>query len=557
MERTVVTLLKDGDRVRGRVRLRPRARPLHACSTPRRWCWPPAASAAPSRSPATAGSTPATATRWPTTPAPTLHGHGVRAVPSHRHGLAAQRARHPRHRRRARRGRRAAQQRRPAASCSTTSRRTTSSQTADNEEEGWRYTQGDKNARRPPELLTRDHVARCIIREVKAGRGSPHGGVFLDIAWIKEKLPNARRAHQEEAAQHVSPVQAAGRHRHHQGADGDRPDHALHDGRRARRWRHADVDGARPVRRRRVRRGHCTAPTGSAAIRSPTCWSSASAPASTRRSSPRSTARRPDRRRRRSTRRPSARWRRSSADGAARTRITVQHELQDMMQDLVGIVRDEERDAAGARRASASLRHERPTRRRHGQPRVQPGLAHGARSAQSADGVRGDRALARWSARKAAARTSATTIRRRSAEWGKINIVIAQGRGRRACRCRARAGARRCRRAEADHRGDEVDGTGDVSDLARRRGAAASFVDYTTEVSDGMVVLDAVHRSRPTQANDLAVRWNCKAGKCGSCSAEINGKPRLMCMTRLEPARPRPAGDRRADADVSARSRTW
>src|SRR6476620_1943474 len=63
-------------------------------------------------------------------------------------------------------------------------------QTADNEEEGWRYTQGDKNARRPPELLTRDHVARCIVREIKAGRGSPHGGVFLDIAWIKKKLSN-------------------------------------------------------------------------------------------------------------------------------------------------------------------------------------------------------------------------------------------------------------------------------------------------------------------------------------------------------------------------------
>jgi len=66
------------------------------------------------------------------------------------------------------------------------------SSTSDNEEEGWRYTQGDKNARRPPELLTRDHVARCINREVKAGRGSPHGGVFLDIAWIKEKIPNAQ-----------------------------------------------------------------------------------------------------------------------------------------------------------------------------------------------------------------------------------------------------------------------------------------------------------------------------------------------------------------------------
>ena len=63
-------------------------------------------------------------------------------------------------------------------------------QTADNEEEGWRYCQGDKNARRPPELLTRDHVARCIVREIKAGRGSPHGGVYLDIAWIKKKLSN-------------------------------------------------------------------------------------------------------------------------------------------------------------------------------------------------------------------------------------------------------------------------------------------------------------------------------------------------------------------------------
>ncbi|HKB11196.1 MAG TPA: fumarate reductase/succinate dehydrogenase flavoprotein subunit [Vicinamibacterales bacterium] len=64
-------------------------------------------------------------------------------------------------------------------------------QTADNEEEGWRYTQGDKSARRPPELLTRDHVSRCIVREIKEGRGSPHGGVYLDISWIKERLPNA------------------------------------------------------------------------------------------------------------------------------------------------------------------------------------------------------------------------------------------------------------------------------------------------------------------------------------------------------------------------------
>jgi succinate dehydrogenase iron-sulfur subunit len=62
---------------------------------------------------------------------------------------------------------------------------------------------------------------------------------------------------------------------------------------------------------------------------------------------------------------------------------------------------------------------------------------------------------------------------------------------------------------------------------------SGSFKDYTTPVSDGMVVLDAVHQIQAEQAGDLAVRWNCKAGKCGSCSAEINGMPRLMCMTRL------------------------
>lgn len=63
--------------------------------------------------------------------------------------------------------------------------------------------------------------------------------------------------------------------------------------------------------------------------------------------------------------------------------------------------------------------------------------------------------------------------------------------------------------------------------------AGGRFQDYKTEVDEGMVVLDAVHRIQAEQATDMAVRWNCKAGKCGSCSAEINGMPRLMCMTRL------------------------
>jgi succinate dehydrogenase / fumarate reductase iron-sulfur subunit len=63
--------------------------------------------------------------------------------------------------------------------------------------------------------------------------------------------------------------------------------------------------------------------------------------------------------------------------------------------------------------------------------------------------------------------------------------------------------------------------------------SAGEFRDYQTEVSEGMVVLDAVHRIQAAQAHDLACRWNCKAGKCGSCSAEVNGTPKLMCMTRM------------------------
>ena len=129
-------------------------------------------------------------------------------------------------------------------------------QTADNEEEGWRYTQGDRNARRPPELLTRDHVARCIVREIKEGRGSPHGGVFLDISWIKSRLPNAE--------EHIRRKLPSMYHQFKQLADIDitkepmeiGPDDALHHGRGARGRRHADVVGAGSVRGRRVRVRH-------------------------------------------------------------------------------------------------------------------------------------------------------------------------------------------------------------------------------------------------------------------------------------------------------------
>jgi succinate dehydrogenase / fumarate reductase iron-sulfur subunit len=69
--------------------------------------------------------------------------------------------------------------------------------------------------------------------------------------------------------------------------------------------------------------------------------------------------------------------------------------------------------------------------------------------------------------------------------------------------------------------------------IFRGTGPEGTFQDFQTEVTEGMVVLDAVHQIQAESASDLAARWNCKAGKCGSCSAEINGKPKLMCMTRL------------------------
>src|SRR6266705_6180299 len=79
---------------------------------------------------------------------------------------------------------------------------------------------------------------------------------------------------------------------------------------------------------------------------------------------------------------------------------------------------------------------------------------------------------------------------------------------------------------------------GDTARSARFRiwrgaGTSGHLQDYSTSVSEGMVVLDAIHQIQSESATDLAVRWNCKAGKCGSCSAEINGMPRLMCMTRM------------------------
>ena len=152
-------------------------------------------------------------------------------------------------------------------------------QYATSEAEGDRWYTDPDNNRRPPELLPRDEVARAINSEVKAGRGSPHGGVFLDIASRR-----SRGGDPQEAAVDVPPVQGAGRCRHHEGADGGRPHLPLRDGRDRGRPGHRHVDGPGPVRRGGVSRAGCTAATGSAATRCRTCWCSAGGAGSARRS---------------------------------------------------------------------------------------------------------------------------------------------------------------------------------------------------------------------------------------------------------------------------------
>ncbi len=211
-------------------------------------------------------------------------------------------------------------------------------QTADNEEEGWRYCQGDKNARRPPELLTRDHVARCIVREIKEGRGSPHGGVYLDIAWIKQKMSNS--------AEHIKKKLPSMYHQFKQLADIDITEQPMEVGPTTHYAMggihvHPDTQMSRipGFLRRASARLASTAPIGSAAIRSPISWFSGNARANTRRNL---------RRKINLAAIDSEQIDRAAAEAVApferaagENPYTVQRDLQEAMQELVGIVRTE------------------------------------------------------------------------------------------------------------------------------------------------------------------------------------------------------------------------
>ena len=270
-------------------------------------------------------------------------------------------------------------------------------QTADNEEEGWRYTQGDKAARRPPELLTRDHVSRCIMREVKAGRGSPHGGVFLDIAWIKARIPNG--------AEHIKKKLPSMYHQFKQLADLDITEEPMEIGPTT----HYIMGGVRVDGDTQMSSvpglfaaGECAAGINGANRLGGNSLSDIivfgkragefAAKYAKGQKSGDIDARQVDEAARRALE-PFERG--PSGEGP----YQVQYALQEMMQDLVGIVRNEPEMQRALEGLGAAARARRPRRRRR-PSRVQPRLARRARSAQPADGLGSHHALGPRAARE-------------------------------------------------------------------------------------------------------------------------------------------------------------
>ena len=297
---------------------------------------------------------------------------------------------------------------------------------ADDAEEGWRYVTGDREARRPPELLTRDHVARMILAEVKAGRGTPHGGAFLDIAWIKERVPGG--------AEHIKRKLPSMYHQFKQLADLDITEEPMEVGPTT----HYAMGGVKvdsdsqmtsvpgSVRGGRVRD---RAPRGQPPGRQLAVGLGGlrqSGPASTPRSSPGTTrARRRSRRRRGSGRGGSA--------GAVRPGRHRRGPLP---------------ASAGAAGADAGECGHHPRRARPGpwdrgaggpsaarapgqgarQPGVELGLAHGAGPGAAAHRLRGDRAGGEGAAREPGRPHSRRPrIKEKDLEWGKVNLVVEKG----------------------------------------------------------------------------------------------------------------------------------
>ena len=421
-------------------------------------------------------------------------------------------------------------------------------QYAQTEEEGDRwYTDPDTN-KRPPELLPRDEVARAINSEVKAGRGSPHGGVFLDIASrrtpeeILKKLPSMHHQFKELADVDITkePMEVGPTCHYVMGGVEVDPDTAAA-ARVPGLFAAGEVSGGM----------HGSNRLGGNSLSDLLVFGAragSGAAAYVRGLGDR----RPD-------------VDQAVIDAAAAAALapfeeeggenpyTLHQEMQQTMNDLVGIIRTaEEIERALERLEDLKARAAAPDRR--GPPAVQPGLAPRPRPAQHAR-----RQRVRGAGRAAAPGEPRGPHPRRLPDDGPALAgpqphLLGGRRRHRGARAadagharRSAGPLRRGRAGQVPHAGraGRRAGTGDAHRRERVMSYDARFrvwrgdadggdlVDYTVEVNEGEVVLDIIHRLQATQSGDLAVRWNCKAGKCGSCSAEINGMPRLLCMTRM------------------------
>jgi succinate dehydrogenase / fumarate reductase iron-sulfur subunit len=374
------------------------------------------------------------------------------------------------------------------------------------------------DARRPPELSTRDNVSRAIYTEVREGRGSPHGGVFLDISYlpadhVRRKLPSMYDQFKELADVDITkgPMEVGPTTHYVMGGirvdaeTGRRPSPGL--------FAAGEVAGGM----------HGANRLGGNSLSDLLVFGqrTGAAAAATRRPrrGARSSIRRRSRRRRSSRRR--------SEPGERRGPVRAPAELQDDAVAGRHLPDDADLDEAIAALDALGPLAERPGRRRA----FNPGWNLVFELRNLLDVVRGD-CSQRAPARGVARRPQPDRLPRARREVG-------QEEQRRPAR-RRRHGSHDDEAAEDARRAPQPAGEGRTlmpdAHLRVFRGTPSTegtFEEFDVPVEEGMVVLDALHWIQAHDAPDLAVRWNCKAAKCGSCSAEVNGRPSLTCKTRL------------------------
>ena len=419
---------------------------------------------------------------------------------------------------------------------------------AETEEEADRWYNDQANNRRPPELLPRDEVARSIRAEVKAGRGSPHGGVFLDIASrlpaeeILRRLPSMYHQFKELADVDITsePMEVGPAQHYVMGGVEVDPDSgaALVPGLFAAGEVSGGMHGSNRLGGNSLsdllvfgrRAGEGAAAYLDAQGTRPAVSEAALAEAQAEALAP---------------------LERSGGENP----YTVHAEVQQTMSDLVGIIRRED-EIKTALAELEKLRERAAKVSAPGGSAYNPGwhLALDLRNMLLIARVRGP---GRAGTAGVARRPHQGRLPGHVAGMAEGQLDLLAGRRRRRdAAAAADAGhapgparaVRRGRAAEVHDRGrtgrpawcgsgprggEALMGYKVALRVWRGDAGAGELADYQVEANEGEVVLDVLHRLQATQAGDLAIRWNCKAGKCGSCSMEINGRPRLACMTRM------------------------